>query len=266
VAGLCILLAAGLGSLGAHPLVAGMFGWLAGINLLLAIFNLIPAFPLDGGRVLRALIWRVRGDRARATRSAARLGRAFGYLLIVGGIAELFLTGQLVGGLWLVFLGWFMLGAAEAEESRALLTRALGGLRVRDVMSSDPVVGPDWVSVDELINQYVLSHHFTTFPVKDFDGKLSGLVTLSQLKRVPREARSSTRVRDIAVPLQLAPTARPTEPLVDVLQRLEEPGQRLLVMEDGRLVGIVSPRDIAHALQVAGLGGARLSKRLESDV
>ncbi len=233
-----------------------------GISLLVALFNLIPAFPLDGGRVLRAVLWRMRKDRGSATRIAARLGRGFGYLLIAAGIVEFFVTGPLVGGLWLVFLGWFMLGAAEAEESRAILVRALGGVRVADVMSPDPVVGPDWISVDELINQYLLSHRFTTLPVRDFDGKLSGLVTLSQVKQVPPEARPRTRVREIAMPLQQVPTARSTETLVDVLDRFDQPGQRLLVMDDGRLVGIVSPRDIAHALQMAGLAGGR-PKRLE---
>lgn len=266
VAGVSILAAAGLARAGASPLVAGMFAWLAGINLLLALFNLIPAFPLDGGRVLRAVLWRVRQDRGSATRIAARLGRGFGYLLIAAGIVEFFVTGPLVGGLWLVFLGWFMLGAAEAEESRAILVRALGGLKVADVMSPDPVVGPDWISVDELINQYLLSHRFTTLPVRDFDGKLSGLVTLSQVKQVAPEARPRTRVREIAMPLQRVPTARSTETLVDVLDRFDQPGQRLLVMDDSRLVGIVSPRDIAHALQVANLTGGRLPKGLEARV
>jgi len=260
VGGLFILVAFLLGAAGVHPLVSGIFAWLAGINVLLALFNLIPAFPLDGGRVLRALLWGLRHDHARATRNAALLGRVFGYLLIAVGILQFVFTGQVVSGIWLVFLGWFMLGAAEAEEGRAILNRALAGVRVADVMTPDPVVGPDWITVEDLINQYLLSHRFTTLPVRNFDGQLTGLVTLAQVKQLPLEQRPRVRVRDIAVPLKDVATARPDEPLVELLQRLDQPGQRVLVMDGGRLVGIVSPRDIAHAVQTAGLARGRLPK------
>lgn len=235
------------------PLLVAIFGWLAGINGLLAVFNLVPAFPLDGGRVLRAFVWQRTGDRARATTIAARLGRAFGYLLVGIGLVESF-TGLFISGLWFVFLGWFLLGAAGAEESREHLRRALRGLRLVDVMSPNPVVGPDWITVDDLINRFVLSHRFTTFPVQDFGGNLSGLVTLSRLKDVPPERRSATRVRDIAIPLGDVLKASPTDALTDVLDRIGDASdRRVLVLDDGRLVGIVSPRDITRALQVASL-------------
>lgn len=266
VGGLFILLAFLLGATGVDPLVAGIFAWLAGINVLLALFNLIPAFPLDGGRVLRAFLWGLRQDHARATRNAALLGRVFGYLLIAIGILEFVFTRQVLSGLWLVFLGWFMLGAAEAEEGRAILNRALTGVRVADVMTPDPVIGPDWITVEDLIHQYLLSHRFTSLPVRNFDGQLTGLVTLAQVKQVTPEQRPQVQVRDIAVPLKDVATARPDEPLVELLQRLDQPGQRVLVMTDGRLVGIVSPRDIAHAVQTVGLARGLLPKGQEIGV
>ena len=236
------------------PLVGAMFGWLAGINVLLAVFNLIPAFPLDGGRILHSIIWSVTGNRVRATKIAAWLGRAFGYLMIAAGLFEVIYLRSTLGGIWLAFLGWFLLGAAGSEESQALLRRALRGVRVGDVMTAEPVTAPDWITVQDLIDRFVMSHHFTSYPVRDFDGKLTGLVTLKRIGQVPPEARTTTQVRAIALPLSEVKIAQRSEELVDLLGRLDDPGhRRVLVMDGDRLVGILSPRDISHALDVAGL-------------
>ncbi len=141
VGAVLLALSFGLAAAGTPPLVVGATRWLGIINLVLAVFNLVPGFPLDGGRVLRALIWKKRGDRVSATRTAARAGRIFAYVLIGLGIAEFALAASL-GGLWFVFLGWFLLGAAQAEESQTLLRAALRDVRVQDAMSPDPATVP----------------------------------------------------------------------------------------------------------------------------
>jgi len=129
-------------------LVAGLY-WLAAINIALALFNLIPGFPLDGGRLLRALLWQLTGDRVRATSQAAAVGRFFGFVLAALGVLEFFLSSNLIGGLWLVFLGWFLRSAAGAEESQVVATESLAGTRVADLMSSNPVVLPGSMSVEQ---------------------------------------------------------------------------------------------------------------------
>src|SRR5712692_3046478 len=239
-------------------LVEGATAWLAGTNLLLAIFNLIPAYPLDGGRVLRAFLWRRNGDRLRATAQAARGGRLFGYLLIAYGILGFFFGGS-VSGVWSVFLGWFILSAARSEESHVLIRGALSGIRVADVMTPNPVVAPGWITVEEFLNSYVFTHRFTAFPLKTFEGKLDGLITLSRLKDVAPEARRATRVRDLACGLDKVATSAPFEPLINLLDRTGSCGDgRVLVLQGGELVGIVSPTDINRALRMAALRGAPL--------
>ncbi len=248
-------IAVALGIAGAPSLAAVTAAWLGLMNAALAVFNLIPAFPLDGGRLLHAFLWQRRGDRLRATLSAAAAGRLFGYVLIAFGLLEFF-AGRTISGLWSVFLGWFLLAAARGEESRVVLRGALRGVQVRDVMSPDPVIAPGWITVDEFINRFVLAHRFTTFPIRRFEGPLDGLVTLNRLKRVPPERRASTPVRDVACALSEVPTARSMEPLSDLLERMRgSTDGRALVLDDGKLVGIVSPADVTRALGIAALRG-----------
>jgi len=259
IAAVFAMLAFGLDRSGAPRVAVGVAGWLAAINALLAIFNLVPAFPLDGGRVLRAILWRRSQSRARATVIAAGAGRVFGYLLVAFGLYEVF-TGIIVGGIWSVFLGWFLLGAARTEESRVVLQDTLRGVRVRDVMSPDPVVAPGWITVDDFITRYVLTHRFTTFPLRTFEGQLEGLVTLARLKEVPPDQRGSTPVRQVARSLAEVPTAGADEPLTALLERMGTGGpQRALVLDGGKLIGIVSPADIMRALGIAALRGGRVA-------
>ena len=253
VAAVAGLLALAADAVGASPLVVAALAWLARINAMLALFNLIPAAPLDGGRVLRALVWRRTGDRRRAVTVAARAGRLFGYLLIGIGLVEFAFSANF-GGLWFVFLGWFLLSAARAEESGARLREALDGIRVRDVMTPDPVAGPGWYTVDGFLEEYVLRHRHSAFPVNSFDGALVGLVTLARLKTVPSGQRAATRVEAVACPLAEVPIANPDELLLDLLPRLRGCSDgRALVMADGRLAGIVSPTDIARTLELAAI-------------
>ncbi len=247
------LLALALDGVGAPGLIAGIAGWLARINVILALFNLMPAAPLDGGRVLQAVLWRRRGDRLAASTTAARAGRVFGYVLIGLGLLE-FSAGIGVGGLWFVFLGWFLLMAASAEQISAEARLHLEGVRVADVMTRDPVVAPGWITVAAFLDEYVLRHRFSAFPVETFDGKLGGLVTLNRVKQVPPERRAAVRVSDVACGMGEVTVAHPDEMLLDLVGRMSRCGDgRALVIDDGRLVGIVSPTDVARALEVGAL-------------
>jgi Zn-dependent protease/CBS domain-containing protein len=229
--------------------------WLAAMNAILLVFNVMPAFPLDGGRVLHAALWRRRGDRLAATVSAARIGRAFGQVMVAVGIAEFFFVATL-GGLWFVFLGWFLMSAARSEETTTLTRGALAGLRVRDVMTPDPVVAPGWITVAALLDDFLMRHHFTSFPVRDFEGAIVGIVTLAGLRTVAREARNATRVVDVATPLEAVPKATPGEPVIDLVERMHADRERRTLVFDGeKMVGIVSPADITRAIQVQSLRG-----------
>lgn len=257
VAGLSIVVAGALDVVGAPGLVVGMFWWLAVINTLLALFNLIPAAPLDGGRVLRALLWRRHGDRTRAAITAAGAGRVFGFVLVGLGLVEL-AFGAGLGGIWLMLLGWFIITVARAEETHTRVQGALSGMTVREVMTPDPVVAPDWLTLEEFLDQYVFRHRCSTFPVRAFDGELSGVVPLRALKRVAADQRGAVRVRDIACPMEEVPTVTADTEVAELLTRLGAGGctdGRCLVMEDGRLLGIVSPADLTRVMEYAELRG-----------
>ena len=167
-----------------------VLGYLASVNILLLAFNLIPAFPLDGGRIARAIAWKVTGDRNRATRFAARLGRAGGYLMIAAGVAMYAFTGDLVGGIWLAFIGWFLAGAARSAEAQADFSGRIEHLRVADVMDAEPVAIPaDWTLADAE-QQFFLRYGWAWFPVIDADGRLVGVVSREAVQSVPAEERS----------------------------------------------------------------------------
>jgi len=246
-------IAFGLGSFGAGEALVLVPVWLTLMNLLLGVFNLVPALPLDGGRLLHAFLWKRSGDRARATATAARTGRVFGIILIAFGVLEFFIYAAL-GGLWFVFLGWFVVAASHAEETQTQLGTALTGVRVRDVMSPDPVIAPNWITVDAFLHDYVLTHRVSCFPVHDLDGRLTGMVSLRRLGLVPRVERGTVRVKDIATPLDRVPRAVPDELILELMPRMRASDNgRALVYDESRLVGIVSPSDITRAMTLAGL-------------
>lgn len=260
VVSLLVGLAFALGALladaaSAPPLVEAVAAWLARINVTLGVFNLLPAYPLDGGRVLRAFLWRRHGDEVRATESAAHLGELFAYVLIGLGVADVARGGE-AGGLWFVFLGWFLWSAARAERSAVILRLALAGVRVRDVMSSPPVVAPAHISVEDLLERYALRHRFSSFPLADADGTVVGLVALADLRSVAPAARSSTPALEVARPLAEVATASPEDPVPELLDRLAPaPVGRALVFDGPTLVGIVSSGDISRMLQISLLRG-----------
>lgn len=238
---------------GGHDLVVATLGWLAGINLVLGLFNLVPAAPLDGGRILRAALWAWRGDRTAASITAARAGEIFAYLLIGFGLVSFFAPG--VGGLWFLILGWFLLNAARAEHAQTVLHDTIGDLPVASVMTSDPVTVPADASVADLLDNYMLATRHSAFPVCDDDGHVTGLVTLNRLRTVDPDRRDSVPVAEIACALDDVPLAEPDEQLVDLLPRLNACGEgRALVLEGGELIGIVTPTDVSRAVELGGLG------------
>ena len=231
-------------------LLAATLAWLGFINILLGVFNLLPAFPLDGGRILQSLLWLRTRDRLRATRIAARIGMAFAFLFIAYGLITFFAAGSLIGGVWSIFLGWFLLSAARAEEAGSLIRQALSGIRVSEVMTPNPVEAPDDVTVEEALHGYILASRHSTFPTHDSGGRLSGLLTLAALKNVAPNARTATLIKDIICPLDRVPTVRPGDPAANVLNVSDGCSEgRTLVVDDGRLVGIISPSDINRMLQ-----------------
>lgn len=236
-----------------QQVLASALGWLAWMNLFLGGFNLIPAAPLDGGRVLRAALWERGGDRARAAATAARSGRFFGYFLVAYGVLEFFAVG--IFGLWFVFLGWFLLSAATAEESSVVMRSSLGGVHVRDLMTTDPVTFDPSTTVAQLLDGDLQHHRFTTFPLVGEEGRLLGLTTLSRVRHLPADSRARTHLIDIATPIADVPVGRPNESIVDLLQRMQmSPDGRALVVDDaGRLVGVLSPSDIARYVQLCML-------------
>ncbi|MFZ4584921.1 MAG: site-2 protease family protein [Acidimicrobiia bacterium] len=222
-------------ALGAPDVMVALFVWLAIINVVLAVFNLAPAAPLDGGRVLAAALWAVWRDKARAQLAAANVGRVFGVLLCALGVA-MFFIGE--SGLWFILLGWFVFAVATAERRVARLERAVGTATVREVMNPHPVTVPGWITVDYFWSSPPLGHHHV-YPVARWEGGVHGAVRVERLDQVPLGARTSVRVQDLADP---APEARPDELVVDVLERAN--GPLLMVVEGGQLVGVVTAEDL----------------------
>ncbi len=239
--------------LGAGALAVTAFGWLAVVNVVLAVFNLLPGAPLDGGRVLAAALWWRRGDRTAARRTASRAGVVLGGLLAAAGLAELLLAGNL-GGLWLVLLGWFLASAARAEGAEVVMDTALSDVRVADVMTGSPVSGQATQSVANFIDTVARHRPYRVFPVVNLDGRPTGLVSLARLAKVPADSRDSVRLADVEVPLDRVVVLDPAAPLAEVAPTLLAGGHRLAVVaSDGHLAGVVSTGDIARAVELAEL-------------
>jgi Zn-dependent protease/CBS domain-containing protein len=238
----------------APGLVVGVFGYLAGVNLMLAVFNLVPAAPLDGGRILRAGLWAWRHDRVWAAVRAARAGRAFGYILITLGFLQI-VSGLGLDGLWLVLIGLFLVNAATAEEQQAQLAETLHGVTVGHVMSADPVTADPHERLDQFVARGVWTRPHSTYPLVDDAGRLVGLATLNRIRAVPVERRSGTTMLDIACRPHDVPIASADEPLVALMPRMADcaDGRAVVVDEDGRVIGIVSPRDISRAIELGDL-------------
>lgn len=229
--------------------VDGVAAWLGYVNLALLVFNLIPALPLDGGRVLRAALWQSKGDLGWATRVGTDIGRVFGYLFIGLGVAMFIFQGSFSGA-WLAFIGWFLLQAATAEARYIATEAALHGLRVRDLMVRDPVTVDGDLTVGQFMDEVARSRRFTTYPVVD-GGRAIGLLAFGSVAALPRSEWDSRRVREAMLPLERVPLLTEDETAIDALTALSSPtSNRGLVIENGHLAGLLSITDLTRALEL----------------
>lgn len=229
--------------------VDGVVYWLGSVNLLLLAFNMLPAFPLDGGRVARSLLWMRKADLERATQSAVSLSRGIAQLLIVGGLF-LAIFGGAIGGIWLAFIGWFVLNAAEAELALGTTRSALRGLRTAEVMEPSPVTVAPEMTLSRFADDIFFRHRHATYPVAS-NGEPLGLLPFRAVAAVPRDRWSSRTAADEMIAVDRVVTAAPDEPADELLARLASaPVHRALVVDHGRLVGLVSLTDLARLVEM----------------
>jgi Zn-dependent protease/CBS domain-containing protein len=236
-----------------HAAIPGVAAHLGFLNLALAVFNLLPGFPLDGGRMLRAIVWRLSGDLTKATHVATRCGKVLGWLIIVGGVYLLLMGNQLVSGLWFIFIGWFLAQAADAAYQQMLLRQVLSGRVAQDAMTQFPeTVSPD-LALEVLVQDYFMKRPYNSFPVTD-EGIVVGLITLSQVKRIPAGDWAGRKVGEVMTPLLDTLIVAPNSPMTDVLERMSEnETRRVIVAQEWELRGIITGGDVANWLDRAGL-------------
>ena len=252
----------GIGALISHPQISALVGWLGFVNLTLGVFNLIPGFPMDGGRVLRAFLWWIRGDRLLATQNAALVGRIFAYALVAGGVFLALQPAGLFSGLWLVLIGWFLSTAAETTAAQAGVEARLLGIRVRDAMdATPPAVSPN-ETVTELVEDRMLRGEERSYLVRHDDGGLAGIVTLSDVRRLPRTSWPDARVTDIMTRFSDLVTIGADAPLLDALRSIQdrEVGQ-LPVVDDDVRVPVGLDHAARHPAPARGPHEARLLSR-----
>jgi Zn-dependent protease/predicted transcriptional regulator len=234
-------------ALGDSPLGA-ILGYLALINVMLGLFNLLPGFPLDGGRVLRSIIWAASGSLRRATEIASYVGQGFGFLLIFWGVSQV-LGGNFLNGLWIGFIGWFLNSAAEATRQQQVLQEGLRGARVAELMNPEPPIASPTMSVQEFVFDHVVRHGQRALLVVD-EGRLVGIVSITDAKELPQAAWPTTAVGAIMTPAPLK-TVSPDADVNGALQLLVEGSlNQVPVVRDGQLVGLLSRIDIMRFLQL----------------
>jgi Zn-dependent protease len=234
---------------GSNSPLEGILFYLAVTNLLLGIFNLIPGFPLDGGRVLRSIVWRLTGNLRQATRVATLTGQVIAYLFILLGI-WIFFVGDILDGIWFGFIGWFLLSAAQSANAQGMLTSVLDGVRVGEVMNPKPAILPDNISLQQLVDAYFLPGSLRCALVMK-DDHLVGLITLSDIRHIPREQWGQVPVSTAMIPLSRLHVATPQQSLNEVLPLMAgRDVNQLPVVDNGTLVGILSRDAIVHYLEV----------------
>ncbi|MGH9559180.1 MAG: CBS domain-containing protein, partial [Bryobacteraceae bacterium] len=228
----------------------GVIQYLAWINWVLAAFNMIPAFPLDGGRVLRSAIWQWTRNLHRATRIASGIGQGFGALLIALGVVELFFGG-FVSAIWWFVLGLFLRGAAQQSYRQIVVRDALQGEPVSRFMTTEPVTVPPNISVEDLIENYVYRYHYKMFPVVTDTENLAGCITTSALKDIPREEWRQHSVQELMKPCSIDNTVSPSTDAVTALSKMNQTGlSRLLVVDKNRLLAVVALKDLLSFLSL----------------
>ncbi|MCL5256649.1 MAG: site-2 protease family protein [Chloroflexi bacterium] len=230
--------------------VSSVAAYLGVINIFLALFNLIPGFPLDGGRVLRAIVWQVSGSQRRATRIAATGGRVVSYLFILAGIFEVLVLGNIIGGIWLAFIGWFLNSAAGSSYQQVALQDVLKQAEVDEVMERDFETVPPDMSVHDLVEEHVLRHGIRAFPVVS-DSTLLGLITLHDVRHYPREQWPELTVGQVMTSRDKLHVATEKENLRDVVTLMDSANvNQLPVTDDGRIVGLVTRTDVVRFFAV----------------
>jgi len=261
IAGPIASLIIGFGSLGialglgwqrsteAQTAVTGVLVWLGYINIALAVFNMIPGFPLDGGRVLRAIVWAINKNADRSTRVAARVGEFVAFLFILDGIWQFF-SGTGFGGLWIAFIGWFLMDAAKASYAEVEITAALRGVRVSEVMSRDCAIVSPGMSLQEFVNTYLLRAGERCFAVED-QGRFLGLITPRDVGNMPRDRWDKTTVQEAMRPLKELHVITPDTPVLDALKLVTgKDVNQLPVVANDALRGVVSRSQLLKLLQV----------------
>jgi CBS domain-containing protein len=229
--------------------VYGVLGYLAIINFLLAAFNMVPAFPLDGGRVLRSALWKWKKNIRWATKISSQIGSLFGFILIFLGLVNV-LTGNIVGGIWWFILGIFLRNASQMSYQQILFKRALEGEKVERFMNKEPVTVPTSTSLDELVDDYFYQYHFKMMPVVE-DERLIGCVTTRSVKSIPREKWPKQKVSDVATQCTDSNTISPNADAMKAFSIMSRTkNSRLMVVEDHKLRGIITLKDIMRFLSV----------------
>jgi Zn-dependent protease/CBS domain-containing protein len=239
-----------IGGLVGFPLaVIAVLGYNGLINVALGAFNLIPAFPLDGGRVLRGSLWRSSKNLISATKNATRVSEILSLLMIAAGLLLIVFTADLVNGVWIIFLGWFIRSGAETSLRQTQMTEALHGVSVGDIMTRNPLsVGPS-VTVQGLVNDYFLVHPHGGYPVVE-NGRLQGVVTMSSVRSIPRERRESETVAQAMVPLQRVVTIGPMASAAEATQKMATKQIGRLIVTDGdSVLGIITREDVMKAIK-----------------
>ncbi len=232
-----------------HSLAAAMLVYLGSTNVLLGVFNLIPGFPLDGGRVLRSILWTVSGSLVTATRWASRVGQVIAYLFILFGVLEFF-AGNLLGGIWIGFIGWFLLSASQTANRQVMLETMLRGVRVRDVMAPAPQPVGVEDTLQQVVDGYALPYGLRTIPVERGD-RFAGLVTVQDIRNVPRHLWTTTQVGQVMTPVERLRTTTPEGSLSDGLHDMAAQGiDQMPVVSSGHLVGMLTQDRILHTLAV----------------
>ena len=230
--------------------VIGVVTTLAIINLTLAVFNLAPAFPLDGGRMLRAMLWHARRDLRSATFTSSQIGRGFGFALMILGIFVA-LSGNLIGGMWWFLIGVFVRGAASSAYQQLVLKDTVSGQPVRRFMRSDPVTVEPTISVADWVEDYIYRYHYKLFPVVD-DKRLLGCVNVDKLKSIPAGDWATTAVSELMEPCSVDNTVGADTDTMELLSGILQPGgrARFMVVEDDRLIGIISLKDLLELISL----------------
>jgi Zn-dependent protease/predicted transcriptional regulator len=229
--------------------VYGVVDYLAAINLILAGFNLLPAYPLDGGRVLRSILWRWKKNLRWATRIASQIGSGFGIALVFVGVLSV-LLGNIIGGIWQVMIGMFLRGAAQSSYQQVLIRKALEGEKVGHFMRKEPVTAAPSISLKDLVENYIYTYHYKMYPVVE-NGRLLGCITTRQVKGVPRDQWGHRTVGESLIGCSPENTVGPHVDAMRALSIMSRTGNtRLMVVDEGRLVGIITLKDIMGFLSI----------------